>query len=70
VCGPGAAPAEYRTTPLMGLRLRGPFMHDGRADDLERAIGMHGGEAAHSRDAYLQMEGGTRAALLRFLRTL
>jgi len=70
VCGRSAGPGEYRTAPLMGLRLRQPYMHDGRADDIERALGMHGGEAERSRDAYVGMDTATRAALLRFLRTL
>lgn len=70
VCGPDAAPAEYMTTRLWGLRYRGQYMHDGRAADVESSIDAHGGEAAASRDAYRTLEPGRREMLLRFLRSL
>ena len=70
ICGPGAGPSEFRTAPLMGLRLRQPFLHDGRAGNIEEAIEAHGGEADASRSRYRQLDEGARAALLRFLRGL
>jgi CxxC motif-containing protein (DUF1111 family) len=42
----GAAQAdEMRTAPLWGLRGRGPFLHDGRAQTALEAIRLHDGEA-------------------------
>jgi CxxC motif-containing protein (DUF1111 family) len=43
---------EFRTQPLWGVSLSGPWLHDGRAATLEDAILMHGGEAQASRDAF------------------
>jgi CxxC motif-containing protein (DUF1111 family) len=65
-----AQPAEFRTEPLMGLRLMSRFMHDGRATTVEEAIRLHGGEAAASRDAFAGLKEGDRRALLAFLRAL
>lgn len=70
ICGPGAGPSEFRTAPLLGLRLRQPFLHDGRAQDLETAIRLHGGEAEGARRAFEGMGQGQRMALMRFLRSL
>jgi CxxC motif-containing protein (DUF1111 family) len=70
ICAPNASPSEYRTSPLAGLRLRQPFMHDGRAPDVLSALGLHGGEALASRQALDAMTPAMRDALLRFLRSL
>jgi CxxC motif-containing protein (DUF1111 family) len=43
VCRVSASEAEFRTQPLMGLRLLSHFMHDGRAQTVEDAIQAHGG---------------------------
>lgn len=40
---------EFRTPPLWGLKYLGPpYLHDGRADSLDAAILLHGGEATQS----------------------
>lgn len=70
VCGPDAAPAEYLTTRLWGLRYRAQYMHDGRTTRLEDAIEAHGGESAASRDAWRALTADRRTMLLRFLRSL
>ena len=70
VCAPGVEPGEWRTSPLVGLRLRLQFLHDGRAQAAERAIQMHGGEAKASRQRYDRLSPEQQAALLRFLRSL
>lgn len=70
VCGPGAAPSEWMTTRLVGLRYRTQFLHNRRAQSVEAAILLHGGEGASSRDAYRGLDEDSRAALLRFLRSL
>lgn len=61
---------EFRTQPLWGVVATGPYLHDGRADTLEDAIRMHGGEAELSRDSYLAMSDAERADLLAFLASL
>ncbi len=70
VCLGDARPAEFRTEPLMGLRFVTAFLHDGRAATIPEAIRLHGGEAARSRNRFLQLSLFERAALLRFLRSL
>ena len=70
ICLGLAAPEEFRTEPLIGLRLLPRFLHDGRATTLEQAIDLHGGEAAASRDRFQSLSAEDRAALLAFLRTL
>ena len=69
-----ASGTEWRTAPLWGLRLMRQFMngqallmHDGRARSVEDAIGMHGGEALASRNAFLALTAAQRAALLDFV---
>src|SRR2546428_10871314 len=44
LCKGVATRAEFRTEPLMGLRNRTRFLHDGRALSLESAILQHGGQ--------------------------
>jgi CxxC motif-containing protein (DUF1111 family) len=65
-----ATPAEFRTEPLMGLRLVKRFLHDGRAGTIERAVDLHGGEGTPSRDAFRALSRSDREALMRFLGTL
>lgn len=67
ICLGGASPSEFRTEPLMGLRFSTTFLHDGRARTIEEAIRLHGGEAARARDAFADLDGRDRAALLAFL---
>ena len=62
--------SEFRTQPLWGVRLHAPFLHDGRADTLNDAISMHGGEAAAIRDAYLALPQDERDAIISFLEAL
>jgi CxxC motif-containing protein (DUF1111 family) len=72
-----ALTSEWRTPPLWGIGIqqnfqggRAFFLHDGRADTLEEAIELHGGEGAASRDAFLALGVEDRARLIRFLRSL
>ena len=67
VCTPQAAPGEYRTAPLWGLRHRSVYLHDGGATSLPDAIRRHGGEAASSTRAYDALPDDRRALLLAFL---
>ena len=70
VCSPSAAPSEWRTTPLMGLRYRNQFMHDGRSQTLASAIEAHGGEAAAARERFRRLTAREQEQLLRFIRSL
>jgi len=70
ICLGLAAPSEFRTEPLMGLRLRTRFLHDGRAATVEDAVRLHAGEATAARDRLGTLSGDERQALLKFLASL
>jgi CxxC motif-containing protein (DUF1111 family) len=70
ICFGLAKPSEFRTEPLMGMRLATHFLHDGRAKTPEQAVEMHGGEGMRSRDLFEALPAADRAALLAFLKTL
>ncbi len=68
---------EWRTPPLWGLGLSpnsqgGQYflLHDGRANSIEAAILLHGGEAAASKNNFRQLTMADRDALLKFLKSL
>ena len=70
ICFGLATPSEFRTEPLMGMRLVTHFLHDGRAKTPEQAIEMHAGEGTRSRDLFKALSAADRAALVAFLKTL
>ena len=70
ICLTEATPSEFRTEPLIGLRVAQQFLHDGRAKTLEQAIQLHGGEGSRARDGFLGLSETERAALIAFLKTL
>ncbi len=65
-----ATGAEFRTQPLWGIAAVGPYLHDGRADTLDEAIRLHGGESATSRDAYAALSADEQAKVITFLESL
>jgi CxxC motif-containing protein (DUF1111 family) len=65
-----ALPDEIRTPALWGLRLRRPFLHDGRAVTIDQAIAAHGGEAAGARDRAAALTPVERQRLIAFLLSL
>lgn len=65
-----ATGAEWRTTPLWGLRLRARFLHDGRAETAAEAILAHDGEGAAAARAFRQLPQAHRGALLAFISAL
>lgn len=69
-CTPGAGNTEFRTEPLMGLRYRDRYLHDGRATRVMDAILAHGGEAEAARQAFEALDRLQQEALLKFLGTL
>lgn len=61
---------EMRTAPLWGLRVRGAYLHDGRAATIDQAITAHDGEAQVVVGRYQSLTPEQRQALLSFLGTL
>lgn len=69
-CSVGAGTGEYRTEPLMGLRYRKEFLHDGRAGRVIDAVLLHGGEAQQARSRFAALDRVTQEKLVRFLDSL
>lgn len=65
-----ATGTEFRTAPLWGLRASAPYLHDGRAPDVDKAIRLHEGQGSVARDRYLQLTPQQQKQLLEFLNTL
>ncbi len=60
----------FRTPPLWGVSRSAPYLHDGSAPTLERAVLLHAGEATRARAAFEAASAEERAALLGFLEGL
>lgn len=68
-----AAPQEWRTAPLMGLRHLGSYLHDGRATTLRDALLQHrseGSEANDSIDRFERLSEDDQARLLEYVSRL
>jgi CxxC motif-containing protein (DUF1111 family) len=72
-----AKTSEWRTPPLWGLGLSpasqgGKYylMHDGRANSIEEAILLHGGEASNSKKQYVNLSQSEKNSLIKFLESL
>jgi len=68
---------EWRTSPLWGIGLLSKtnggtayYLHDGRARSVEEAILWHDGEAATSKQQFMQLSFVDRVALLQFISSL
>jgi len=67
---------EWRTPPLWGIgrypQINGHdrLLHDGRARGVAEAVLWHGGEAAPSREAFVQLDAGDRSDLVTFVESL
>jgi CxxC motif-containing protein (DUF1111 family) len=61
---------QWRTPPLWGCRSSGPYLHDGRAESLEEAIAMHGGEAQKTSNRFFSLSPNHRQTVLAFLKSL
>jgi CxxC motif-containing protein (DUF1111 family) len=72
-----ATTAEWRTPALWGLGLSkrsqgGQYflLHDGRANSIEAAIQLHGGEGQQSSNGYRQLSADDKRKLIQFLESL
>jgi CxxC motif-containing protein (DUF1111 family) len=61
---------EWRTAPLWGVADSAPYLHDGRAETLERAIELHGGESVGVANRFKELSDSDKDALIAFLKTL
>ena len=66
----GAERREWRTPPLWGFRDSGPYLHDGRAENLEQAIAFHEGQAARSAQQFFLLPPKQRQKIEAFLKSL
>jgi CxxC motif-containing protein (DUF1111 family) len=66
----GATRREWRTPPLWGFRDSGPYLHDGRAQTLEQAVAMHGGQGQSSAVTFFKLSPRERLQLESFLKSL
>jgi CxxC motif-containing protein (DUF1111 family) len=70
---PTSGPAsrfEWRTPPLWGFRDSGPYLHDGRADTLDQAVALHGGESATIAQKFFALSPRERRQVEAFLKSL
>lgn len=68
-----AAPSEWKTAPLIGLRFLTAYLHDGRARDVRTAIELHGAEGSEARAsvlAFTSLPADDLSALLTFVSSL
>jgi hypothetical protein len=66
----GAAPGEWRTPALWGVRDSGPYLHDGRADTLDAAIRLHDGAGLAAAQRFVQLSFREREEVELFLEAL
>jgi len=68
--GGNSTERDWRTPALWGLRFRTLYLHDGRANNLTKAISLHSGEAAKSAEAFAKLSETEKNELLAFLNSL
>jgi CxxC motif-containing protein (DUF1111 family) len=61
---------EWRTAPLWGFRDSGPYLHDGRADTIDHAVALHGGEAQNIAGKFFSLSLRERRQVEAFLKSL
>jgi RNA polymerase sigma factor (sigma-70 family) len=66
----GRLAREWRTPPLWGFRDSGPYLHDGRAQNLEEAVAFHEGQGAASARRFFARSALERARIEAFLKSL
>jgi autotransporter-associated beta strand protein len=65
-----AATNQMMTAPLWGLRMNFPYLHDGRATNVDEAIRLHDGDAAAAAARYINLAPSQQSNLLLFLNSL
>ncbi len=66
----GVSGGQFRTAPLWGLRYRKYYLHDGRTNDLAKAILAHGGQGQSSSTKFAALPEQEKLDLLAFLKSL
>jgi len=66
----GPNPGEWRTPPLWGVADSAPYLHDGRAPTLEKAIEMHGGQGTRAARNFASLNKVQQDQVIAFLWTL
>jgi RNA polymerase sigma factor (sigma-70 family) len=66
----GPTAREWRTPPLWGYRDSGPYMHDGRAQNLEEVVAFHEGQANASAKRFFSLSALERDQVEAFLKSL
>jgi RNA polymerase sigma factor (sigma-70 family) len=66
----GPIAVEWRTPPLWGFRDSGPYLHDGRAETLEEAVALHGGQGAASARRFFELASEEQSSVETFLKSL
>jgi CxxC motif-containing protein (DUF1111 family) len=66
----GATKREWKTPPLWGFRDSGPYLHDGRAQTLEQAVALHGGQGAAAAQRFFKLSPRERLQVEAFLKSL
>jgi autotransporter-associated beta strand protein len=61
---------QMMTAPLWGLRMNFPYLHDGRATNVDEAIRDHDGDAAAAAARYINLSPTQQTNLLIFLNSL
>ena len=62
----GVKKQEWRTPPLWGFRDSAPYLHDGRAKNLEEAVALHGGEAKEPAKRFFKLLPVPNASAFRY----
>ena len=65
-----AGSQEWRTPPLWGFRYSGPYLHDGRAKNLDEAVAFHDEEGMASAKRFFKLRPEERLHVQMFLRSL
>ncbi len=65
-----ASSREWRTPPLWGLRDSGPYLHDGRAANVDQAVALHGGQGTASARRFAELSPKRKQNLEAFLMSL
>lgn len=65
-----ASGSQWRTAPLWGLSFRTVYLHDGRTNDVTKAIEMHGGEATQVIQQFKALSPSDQGDLITFIKSL